>query len=139
MIRHVSLRTRLALLYAGLAMIVLAISLLTVYEYAHRNALNRVDSSLRADADKLGGRAEGAEHGDEPGSGERFVNAREAVASGHLLALYDDHRVIAPNADARALATRARESGLFSQTSACGHTAASVGEVPGQRGADRQR
>lgn len=115
MIRHVSLRTRLALLYAGLAMIVLAISLLTVYEYAHRNALNRVDSSLRADADKLGGRAEGAESGEEQESGERFVNAREAVASGHLLALYDDHRVIAPNADARALATQARESGLFSQ------------------------
>ncbi len=138
MIRHVSLRTRLALLYAGLAMIVLAISLLTVYEYAHRNALNRVDSSLRADADKLGGRAEGAEHGDEPGSSERFVNAREAVASGHLLALYDDHRVIAPNADARVLATRARGVGAVLPESTCGHAAASVGEVPSQRGADRQ-
>ena len=59
MIRHVSLRTRLALLYAGLAMIVLAISLLTVYQYAHRNALNRVDNSLRADAaDSAGERSE---------------------------------------------------------------------------------
>ena len=48
------LRTRLALLYAGLALLVLAISLLTVYEVAHRDALNRVDSSLRSDARKLG-------------------------------------------------------------------------------------
>ena len=47
MIRRASLRTRLAVLYAGLAVIVLAISLLTVYVVARRDALNRVDSSLR--------------------------------------------------------------------------------------------
>ena len=51
---HVSLRTRLALLYAGLAVVVLAISLLTVYVVARRDALNRVDSSLRKDARSLG-------------------------------------------------------------------------------------
>jgi signal transduction histidine kinase len=110
---RVSLRTRLALLYAGLALIVLAISLVSVYEVAHRDALSRVDSSLRSDARKLGGLAEGAEHGNENDSGERFVHARDAVASGHLLALYDDHRVIAATPEARALATKARASGLF--------------------------
>ena len=113
MIRKVSLRTRLALLYAGLALVVLAISLLSVYEVAHRDAVNRVEGSLRSDARKLGGLAEGAEHNGGDDSGERFVNARDAAASGHLLALYDDHRVIAPTPEARALARKARRSGLF--------------------------
>jgi len=42
------------------------------------------------------------------------VNAREAVGSGHLLALYDDQRVIASSAEARDLILAARRMGLFS-------------------------
>ena len=114
MIRHASLRTRLAGLYAGLAVIVLAISLLTVYEVARRDAMNRVDSSLRADANKLGSRTEAAEHGSGQEANEQIVNAREAVGSGHLLALYDNQRVIASSAEARDLVVVARRIGLFS-------------------------
>ena len=114
MIRRASLRTRLAVLYAGLAVIVLAISLLTVYAVARRDALNRVDSSLRTDAHKLGSRTEAAEHGNGQESDEQIVNAREAVGSGHLLALYDDQRVIASSAEARDLIVAAQRMGLFS-------------------------
>ena len=114
MIRRASLRTRLAVLYAGLALIVLAISLLTVYVVARRDALNRVDSSLRTDAHKLGSRTEAAEQGGGQESNEQIVNAREAVGSGHLLALYDDRRVIASSAEARDLIVAAQRMGLFS-------------------------
>ena len=92
MIGKASLRTRLALLYAGLAVIVLAISLFTVYQVAHRDALSRLDNSLHGDANQLGRQAEGAEHGNEATSGERFVHARRLLSSGHLLALYENGR-----------------------------------------------
>ncbi len=138
MTSRVSLRTRLALLYAGLALLVLAISLLSVYEVAHRDALGRVDSSLRSDARKLGGLAEGAEHGSENDSGERFVNARDAVASGHLLALYDDHRVIAPTPRREPRAQRPG-IGSFRRAGARRHDRPSVRELQGQRRSDRQR
>ena len=102
-IARASLRTRLALLYAALAVVVLAISLFTVYGLTRHETLNRVDDSLRVDARNLGSRAEGSEHGSESPSTERFVNAREAVAAGHLLALVDDHKIVASNSDARLL------------------------------------
>ena len=114
MIRRASLRTRLAVLYAGLALIVLAISLLTVYAVAHRDAQSRMDSSLRTDARTLGSRTEAAEQGGGLESDEQIVNAREAVGSGHLLALYDDRRVIASSAEARDLIIAAQRMGLFS-------------------------
>ena len=113
--RHASLRTRLAVLYAGLAVIVLAISLLTVYGVARRDALNRVDSSLRADANKLGSRTEAAEQPAAAGSNEQIVNARERVlGSGHLLAVFDNERVIASNAEARGPGRSGPAMGLFS-------------------------
>ena len=139
MIRRASLRTRLAVLYAGLALIVLAISLLTVYWVAHRDALSRVDSSLRTDARTLGSRTEAAEHGGGQESDEQIVNAREAVGSGHLLALYDDQRVIASSAEARDLILAARRMGLFSGRDAGGHGDAAVGPLPGQRRTERPR
>ena len=55
-----SLRARLTLLYAGLAVIVLAISLLTVYAVTRREALSRLDNSLHADAVALKNHAERA-------------------------------------------------------------------------------
>jgi signal transduction histidine kinase len=110
-----SLRTRLALLYAGLAVIVLAISLFTVYQVAHRDALSRLDNSLHGDASQLGRQAEGAEHGNEATSGERFVHARRLLSSGHLLALYENGRVFASTGDARRLALEAHAAGLFGQ------------------------
>ncbi len=113
MIGRASLRTRLALLYAALAVVVLAISLLTVYGFTRHETLNRVDNSLRVDARNLGSRAEGSEHGSESPSTERFVNAREAVAAGHLLALVDDHKIVASNSDARLLLAEARSQNML--------------------------
>ena len=108
-----TLRTRLALLYAGLAVFVLAISLFTVYGFTRHDALNRVDGSLRDSARKLGDRAEGSERGSESASAERFVNARDAVAVGHMLALFDDDKVTASNEDARLLVGLARAQHLL--------------------------
>lgn len=113
MIGGISLRTRLAMLYAGLAVVVLAISLLTVYVIARRDALNRVDSSLRRDARTLGARVESGEKAGEGGDAERFVDARAVLGAGHLLAVIDDGSVIAANGDARELAAEARSDGLF--------------------------
>ena len=113
MIGSMSLRTRLAILYAGLAVIVLAISLLTVYEVARRDALNRVDSSLRRDARTLGARVESGERAGDAGDAERFINARAVLGAGHLLTVIDDGKVIATNGDARELAAEARSDGLF--------------------------
>jgi len=106
-----SLRTRLTLLYTGLAVIVLAISLLTVYVVTRREALNRLDNSLHADAIALKSHAERAERGNEGASAERFVNARDAVISGHLLALLDSGQVLASAPTARALIDEARRQG----------------------------
>ncbi len=106
-----SLRARLTLLYAGLAVIVLAISLLTVYAVTRREALSRLDNSLRADAIALKDHAESAEHGNESAPAERFVNAREAVISGHMLALLDDRRVLASAPAARDLIRQAQRAG----------------------------
>ncbi len=108
-----TLRTRLALLYAALAVIVLAISLFTVYGLTRHDALNRVDGSLRDSARKLGDQAEGGEHRSESASAERFVNARDAVAAGHMLALFDDHTVTASNDDARQLVGLARAQSML--------------------------
>ncbi len=113
MIGRVSLRTRLALLYAGLAVVVLAISLLTVYVVARHDALNRVDSSLRKDARTLGTRVEAGEAGGEGDDAERYVNARSALGAGHLLAVIDDGEVITANGDASELAAEAKSHGLF--------------------------
>lgn len=113
MIGRVSLRTRLAILYAGLAVVVLGISLLTVYVVARREALNRVDNSLRSDGRTLGTRVESGESGNDDGGPERFVKARGALGTGHLLAVIDNNRVIASNGDARNLAVEARSQGLF--------------------------
>jgi signal transduction histidine kinase len=101
------------MLYAGLAVIVLAISLLTVYEVARREALNRVDSSLRRDARTLGARVESGESTGDAGDAERFINARAVLGAGHLLTVIDDGKVIATNGDARELAAEARSDGLF--------------------------
>ena len=98
-----SLRARLTLLYTGLAAIVLGLSLLAVYAVTRSEALSRLDKSLRADAAALKSRAEGAEGGEGAAPDERFVNARDVVASGHMLALRDSGRVIASSPVARDL------------------------------------
>lgn len=117
MIGRWSLRTRLAVLYALLAVFVLAISLVTVYEVAHREALNRLDTSLRADARTLATRAEGSETSEQQTRAEHAIRARELLSSGHLLAVLDGGRVVASNADARTLVNEAGRQGLLAGSS----------------------
>lgn len=108
-----TLRTRLVLLYTGLAVVVLVLSMLAVYQVTRREALSRLDNSLRSDAALLERNAERAEQHGERGAGERFVNAREAVLSGHMLALVDDHHVLGSAAVIPRLVALVRERGVL--------------------------
>jgi two-component system, OmpR family, sensor kinase len=106
--RRRSLRSRLALVYAGLVGVALTAVLAAVYFVARHDQVGRLDAEARIGAAALATETRHLKPTDlHPGS----LAPRTALVSGPLLAVVDHGRVIAADATARRLATEMRRSG----------------------------
>jgi two-component system OmpR family sensor kinase len=107
--RRRSLRSRLALVYAGLVGIAVAAVLAAVYLVARHDQVGRLDAEARIGAAAL---ATETRHLTALEGHPEALVPRTALESGQLLAVIDHGRVIAANATARRLAIEARRTGV---------------------------
>ena len=105
-----SVRNRLALAYAALAMVAVAIVLAVVYLTARSDQIGRVEQDARAQANGL---AKQIRESENEQNRDKYLEQRRALGTGRLLALVQAGRVAAANGDAIALTRVARSHGLL--------------------------